>query len=74
MATHSSMLAWKSPWTEEPGGLQSMGLHDWACVHEGGGRWVGSNKLVELKKKQQTTFIANCHSNFISDESVDNKF
>ena len=21
-------LAWKSPWTEEPGGLQSMGLHD----------------------------------------------
>ena len=28
MATHSSILAWKSPWTEEPGGLQSMGLHD----------------------------------------------
>ena len=24
MATHSSMLAWKIPWTEEPGGLQSM--------------------------------------------------
>jgi len=24
MATHSSILAWKSPWTEEPGGLQSM--------------------------------------------------
>ena len=22
------ILAWKSPWTEEPGGLQSMGLHD----------------------------------------------
>ena len=32
--THSSTLAWKIPWTEEPGGLQSMGLlrvrHDWA--------------------------------------------
>ena len=26
MATHSSTLAWKIPWTEEPGGLQSMGL------------------------------------------------
>ena len=26
MATHSSILAWKNPWTEEPGGLQSMGL------------------------------------------------
>ena len=26
MATHSSILAWKIPWTEEPGSLQSMGL------------------------------------------------
>ena len=26
MATHSSILAWKIPWTEEPGGLQSTGL------------------------------------------------
>ena len=25
MATHSSFLAWEIPWTEEPGGLQSMG-------------------------------------------------
>ena len=25
MATHSSILAWRSPWTEESGGLQSMG-------------------------------------------------
>ena len=33
MAPHSSTLAWKIPWMEEPGGLQSMGLqrvgHDW---------------------------------------------
>ena len=27
MATHSSILAWKIPWREEPGGLQSIGLH-----------------------------------------------
>ena len=40
MATHSSILAWEIPWTEEPGRLQSMGLqksqiqlNDWACVH-----------------------------------------
>ena len=26
MAAHSSILAWEIPWTEEPGGLQSMGL------------------------------------------------
>ena len=34
MAPHSSTLAWKIPWTEEPGGLQSMGSHrvghDWS--------------------------------------------
>ena len=34
MATHSSILAWKIPWTEEPGGLQNMGsqrfTQDWA--------------------------------------------
>ena len=34
MAPHSSTLAWKIPWAEEPGGLQSMGSHrvghDWS--------------------------------------------
>ena len=34
MATHSSILAWRSPWTEEPGWVQSVGSqrvgHDWA--------------------------------------------
>ena len=29
MATHSSILAWRIPWTEEPGGLQSLGLQSW---------------------------------------------
>ena len=40
METHSSILAWRIPWTEGPGRLQSMGLqrvrHDWsdlACMH-----------------------------------------
>ena len=47
MAPHSSILAWKIPWIEEPGGLQSMGLlrvgHDWAtslslsCIGERNG-------------------------------------
>ena len=31
MATHSSILAWKIPWTEESGGLQSMGLQRARC-------------------------------------------
>ena len=37
IATHSSIPFEITPWTEEPGGLQSMGLqrarHDWATVH-----------------------------------------
>ena len=40
MAIHSSILAWRIPWREDPGGLQSMGLqrvgHHWsdlACMH-----------------------------------------
>ena len=37
MATHSSILAWRIPWTEEPGGLQSIGSqrvgHDLATEH-----------------------------------------
>ena len=47
MATHSSTLAWKIPWMEEPGRLQSMGSqrvrHDWvtslslSCIGEGNG-------------------------------------
>ena len=37
MATHSSILAWRLPWTEEPGGLQSTGLqrvrHNWVTKY-----------------------------------------
>ena len=37
MATHSSILAWMSPWTKEPSRLQSMGSqrvrHDWVTKH-----------------------------------------
>ena len=52
MATHSSILAWRIPWTEEPGRQQSMGLqrvgHDWASfIHsvtsrerKGSGDWL----------------------------------
>ena len=33
MATHPSVLAWKTPWTEEPGRPQSMGLHECPAPH-----------------------------------------
>ena len=39
MATHSSILSWEIPWTEEPAGLQSMGSqrvgHDWVTEMTG---------------------------------------
>ena len=37
MATHSSIFAWRIPWTEEPGGLQSMGSQRVGCnlAHDG---------------------------------------
>ena len=44
MATHSSILAWKIPWTEDPGGIQSTGSQedmkwrDWAHTHTRGRR------------------------------------
>ena len=57
MANHSSILAWKTPWTQEPGGLQTMRSHDRACTCDrGGGRWVGRNKQVELLKKDFQIF------------------
>ena len=44
MATHSSILAWETPWTEEPAGLQSLGSqrvgHDWAVTEQGAQRYL----------------------------------
>ena len=45
MATGSSILAWRIPWTEEPGGLQSV---EWQRVGHNGNRWGNSGKSVRL--------------------------
>ena len=34
MASYSNIPVWKIPWTEEPGGLQSMGSKDWARLSD----------------------------------------
>ena len=34
MATHSSVLAWRTLWAEEPGGLQSLGLQEWDTTEQ----------------------------------------
>ena len=41
MAIHSSFLAWRIPWTEEPGGLQSRGSHSWTWL-----KWLSSSMKV----------------------------
>ena len=48
MATHSSILAWEIPWTEEPGRLQSTGLER-----------VGYN-LVTKQEQQKHTYVCVC--------------
>ena len=34
MATHSSILVWRNPWMEEPGGLQSIGSQSWTRLSD----------------------------------------
>ena len=46
MATHSSILAWEIPWTEEPGGLQSVGL-----------QWVGHDLVTEQTHHTDLVFL-----------------
>ena len=53
MATHSSILAWRIPWTEDPGGIQSMGSqrvgHDWAHTHTHTGWMQSSSETGEAR-------------------------
>ena len=44
MATHSSILTWKIPWTEEPGGLKALGyMTEYACMKVEGDGLVAVN-------------------------------
>ena len=75
MATHSRILTWRIPWTEEPGGLQSMGLqtvrHDWAInVHTRGKREVQNRSYPHAFEAtwpwstswSQTSCLQNCET------------
>ena len=69
MATHSSILAWRIPWTEEPGGLQSSckeldttEVSQHACTHICLiFKWL-SNKIAQVR---------NCHMPFLKNSSVE---
>ena len=61
MATHSSILAWKIPWTEKPGRLQSMASQRWdttdhvhACAHT----WACTHTHTQLLKTIKTFVLS----------------
>ena len=82
MATHSSILAWEIPWTEEPAGLQSMGSqrvgHDWATntsihFHDTENRhgWIVSQ--FKMKRKNKLFTIPKVVTNGVSESPLDSK-
>ena len=76
MATHSSILAWRIPWTEHPGGLQSMGSQrvrrEWnnlACTHacpgrrekrEGNAVWWGNGDEPATLGMRDGKWVSSC--------------
>ena len=57
MVTHSSILAWRSPWTEKLGGLQSMG--SWSVRHN----WAKNNTLLHIHVIYQIWLANICSQN-----------
>ena len=55
MATHSSILAWRIPWTEEPGGLQSMGWQSWTRPSQ---QSTTSTISLGIRERQTKQYIA----------------
>ena len=64
MATHSSILAWRIPWTEEPGGLQSMGsqrdstAQTCAHTHAHTHTHTQSQSALALNLQESLTFLS----------------
>ena len=50
MATHSSILTWRIPWTEEPGGLQSIGLLSWTQL-----KWLSMHARILKNNEGRVT-------------------
>ena len=60
MATHSSILAWRIPWTKEPGGLQSIGLQSrtWLLAHTHEQQFSCISEDLWLQNKQKKYCVA----------------
>ena len=74
MAPHSSTLAWKIPWTEEPGGLQSIGSqrfrHNLATKQQPTGEYTGGFILHSMLEKNIFTLK---HKNSILEKTTELK-
>ena len=61
MATHSSILAWRIPRTEEPGGLQSIGLQSWTHLKQVTMAWhipdYQTHNMLTTKKKWDPQYL-----------------
>ena len=74
MTTHSSILAWEIPWSEEPGGLQSMGSqrvrYDWGTDHHNATtRWadnLGTDSLYPIRECAGLRLSFTFRLNFLS--------
>ena len=60
MATHSSILAWRIPWTGKPGRLQSVGLQSQTRL-----KWLSMHRHHITKWKHQTSYLCILHQNLI---------
>ena len=67
MANHSSILPWRIPWTEEPGGLKSMGLqrvrYNWATKHSGESLFVHETfPDLSIPWRLGSSSVLHCHT------------
>ena len=73
MATHFSIPAWRIPWTEEPGGLQSMGSkrvgHDWATNTN----TLENKNKDNFRQKENTTHMGSSSSHS-TEEALNSPF
>ena len=64
MTTHYNILAWSIPWTEQPGGLQSMGLKGWAWLSTHAQPWYWNFHGFDKCKTTCVHFYSIIQNNF----------
>ena len=71
MATHSSVLAWRVPWTEEPDGLQSIGLKR---VNTPDTHIIGLTTILTITQTTLDFTVLICSNSFVEIQYINTKF